>query len=48
MTDTSVTSITATYQQRIAAKQYVAATTYGRPTLDDQSLALHSTNLTLP
>jgi len=33
MTDTSVTSIIATYQQRIAAKPYVPATAYGRPTL---------------
>jgi hypothetical protein len=33
MTDTSVTSIIATYQQRISAKPYVPATTYGRPTL---------------
>jgi hypothetical protein len=30
MMDTSVTSITATCQQRIAAKPYVPATTYGR------------------
>jgi hypothetical protein len=32
MTDTGVTSIIVTYQQRIAAKPYVPATTYGRPT----------------
>ena len=33
MTDTTVTSVIAKYQQRIAAKPYVPATTYGRPTL---------------
>jgi hypothetical protein len=33
MTYTGVTSIIATYQQRITAKPYVPATTYGRPTL---------------
>ena len=33
MTDTTITSIIATYQQRIAAKPYVPATTYVRPTL---------------
>jgi hypothetical protein len=33
MTDTSVTAIITTYQQRIAAKPYVPTTTYGRPTL---------------
>ena len=33
MTDTSVTLITATYQQQTAAKPYVPAPTYGRPTL---------------
>jgi len=33
MTDTSVTSIIATYQQQIAAKPYVPAMTYRRPTL---------------
>ena len=32
MMDTSVTSIIATYQQRIAAKPYVLVTTYGCPT----------------
>jgi hypothetical protein len=33
MAETTVTSIIAMYQQRIAAKPYVTATTYGRPTL---------------
>jgi len=33
MTDTAAISVIATYQQRIAAKAYVPATTYGRPTL---------------
>jgi len=33
MTDTTVTSIIATYQQRITAKPYVPATKYGHPTL---------------
>ena len=32
MTDTTVTSIIAPYQQRTAAKPFVPATTYGRPT----------------
>ena len=33
MTDTGATSVIAMYQQRIGAKPYVPATTYGRPTL---------------
>jgi hypothetical protein len=32
LTDTTGSSIIATYQQRIAAKPYVPGTTYGRPT----------------
>ena len=33
LTDTTITSIIATYQQRIAGKQYLPATAYGCPTL---------------
>ena len=39
MTDTIVASIIATYQQRIAAKSYVPATTYGRLIVGANGLA---------
>ena len=46
MMATNVIPIIAMYQQLNAAKPYVPATTYGRPTLGDQSSALHSIYLT--
>jgi hypothetical protein len=39
MTDTSVTSITATYQQGIAVNPHVPATTYESPTLGASGVA---------